>query len=68
MGTASGFLVGTYIPIGVLPDSPAFHEMCLRLYCFSLSTSLNEEQLEPHFQEMTVYFRNFKEKWESNQL
>ena len=38
VGTASGFLVGTYVPIGVLPDFAQIIMKCTpcNLYCFSL--------------------------------
>ena len=64
MGTASGFLVGTYIPIGVSPDSAQLFMKCTpATYIASLSTSLDERAVrDRNFQEITVLLQEFQEK------
>lgn len=64
VGTASGFLVGTYIPIGVLPDSAQFFMKCTpATYIASLYRQvLMKEQLETAFSGNDSLLQEFQEK------
>ena len=64
VGTASGFLVGTYIPIGVLPDSAQFFMKCTpATYIASLYRQvLMKEQLETAFSGNNSLLQEFQEK------
>ena len=64
VGTASGFLVGTYIPIGVLPDSAQFFMKCTpATYIASLYRQvLMKEWLETAFSGNNSLLQEFQEK------
>lgn len=64
VGTASGFLVGTYIPIGVLPDSAQFFMKCTpATYIASLYRQvLMKDQLETAFTGNNSLLQEFQEK------
>ena len=64
VGTASGFLVGTYIPIGVLPDSAQFFMKCTpATYIASLYRQvLMKERLETAFSGNNSLLQEFQEK------
>lgn len=64
MGTASGFLVGTYIPIGVLPDFAQIIMKCTpATYIASLYRQvLMKEQLETAFSGNDSLLQEFQEK------
>ena len=64
VGTASGFLVGTYIPIGVLPDSAQIIMKCTpATYIASLYRQvLMKEQLETAFSGNDSLLQEFQEK------
>lgn len=64
VGTASGFLVGTYIPIGVLPDSAQFFMKCTpATYIASLYRQvLMKERLETAFSGNSGLLQEFQEK------
>ena len=64
VGTASGFLVGTYIPIGVLPDSAQFFMKCTpATYIASLYRQvLMKEPLETTFTGNSGLLQEFQEK------
>ena len=64
VGTASGFLVGTYIPIGVLPDSAQFFMKCTpATYIASLYRQvLMKERLEIAFSGNNSLLQEFQEK------
>ena len=64
VGTASGFLVGTYIPIGVLPDSAQFFMKCTpATYIASLYRQvLMKERLEIVFSGNSGLLQEFQEK------
>lgn len=64
VGTASGFLVGTYIPIGVLPDSAQFFMKCTpAIYIASLYRQvLMKEWLETAFSGNNSLLQEFQEK------
>ena len=64
VGTASGFLVGTYIPIGVLPDSAQLFMKCTpATYIASLYRQvLMKEQLETAFTGNNSLLQEFQEK------
>ena len=64
VGTASGFLVGTYIPIGVLPDSAQFFMKCTpATYIASLYRQiLMKERLETAFTGNSSLLQEFQEK------
>ena len=67
VGTASGFLVGTYIPIGVLPDFAQIIMKCTpATYIASLYRQiLMKERLETAFTGNSRLLKEFQEKWES---
>lgn len=64
VGTASGFLVGTYIPIGVLPDFAQIIMKCTpATYIASLYRQiLMKEQLETAFTGNSSLLQEFQEK------
>ena len=64
VGTASGFLVGTYIPIGVLPDSAKLFMKCTpATYIASLYRQvLMKERLETAFSGNNSLLQEFQEK------
>ena len=64
VGTASGFLVGTYIPIGVLPDFSQIIMKCTpATYIASLYRQiLMKEQLETAFTGNSSLLQEFQEK------
>lgn len=64
VGTASGFLVGTYIPIGVLPDSAKLFMKCTpATYIASLYRQvLMKERLETTFSGNNSLLQEFQEK------
>ena len=64
VGTASGFLVGTYIPIGVLPDFAQIIMKCIpATYIASLYRQiLMKEQLETAFTGNSSLLQEFQEK------
>ena len=64
VGTASGFLVGTYIPIGVLPDFAQIIMKCTpATYIASLYRQiLMKEQLETAFTGNSSLLKEFQEK------
>ena len=64
VGTASGFLVGTYIPIGVLPDFAQIIMKCTpATYIASLYRQiLMKEQLETAFTGNSRLLKEFQEK------
>ena len=64
VGTASGFLVGPYIPIGVLPDSAQFFMKCTpATYIASLYRQvLMKERLENAFSGNNSLLQEFQEK------
>ena len=64
VGTASGFLVGTYIPIGVLPDSAQIIMKCTpATYIASLYRQiLMKERLETAFTGNSRLLKEFQEK------
>ena len=64
MGTASGFLVGTYIPIGVLPDFAQIIMKCTpATYIASLYRQvLMKERLETAFSGNNSLLQEFQEK------
>ena len=64
VGTASGFLVGTYVPIGVLPDFAQIIMKCTpATYIASLYRQiLMKEPLETAFTENSTLLKEFQEK------
>lgn len=64
VGTASGFLVGTYVPIGVLPDFAQIIMKCTpATYIASLYRQiLMKEPLETAFTENSSLLQEFQEK------
>ena len=64
VGTASGFLVGTYVPIGVLPDFTQIIMKCTpATYIASLYRQiLMKEPLETAFTENSTLLKEFQEK------
>ena len=64
VGTSSGFLVGTYIPIGVLPDFAQIIMKCTpATYIASLYRQiLMKEQLEITFTGNSILLKEFQEK------
>ena len=64
VGTASGFLVGTYVPIGVLPDFAQIIMKCTpATYIASLYRQiLMKEQLETAFTRNSRLLKEFQEK------
>ena len=64
VGTASGFLVGTYIPIGVLPDSAQLFMKCTpATYIASLYRQvLMKDRLETAFSGNNSLLQEFQEK------
>ena len=64
VGTASGFLVGTYIPIGVLPDSARLFMKCTpATYIASLYRQvLMKDRLETAFSGNNSLLQEFQEK------
>ena len=64
VGTASGFLVGTYVPIGVLPDFAQIIMKCTpATYIASLYRQiLMKEQLEIAFTRKSRLLKEFQEK------
>ena len=61
VGTASGFLVGTYIPIGVLPDSAQLFMKCTPATSLYRQI-LMKEPLETAFTGNSRFLKEFQEK------